>query len=100
MWTTVYFQGHPEENTSRTLDIIELVRLFFRGKPKRRMKMETLRRLVSDESGQTMVEYGLLIALISIAVIAVLVALGPRIASFFQSVDDRLSAASPAAPAA
>ena len=54
-----------------------------------------LKRLLKDESGQTMVEYGLLIALISIAVIAVLVALGPRIASFFQSVDDQLAASTP-----
>ena len=52
-------------------------------------------RLLKEESGQTMVEYGLLIALISIAVIAVLVALGPRIAGFFQSVDDQLAASTP-----
>lgn len=57
--------------------------------------MTSIKQLIRDESGQTMVEYGLLIALISIAVIAVLVALGPRIASFFQSVDDRLSASQP-----
>lgn len=57
--------------------------------------MNVIQRLIREESGQTMVEYGLLIALISIAVIAVLVALGPRIASFFQSVDDRLAASQP-----
>ncbi len=51
-----------------------------------------LMKLLKDESGQTMVEYGLLIALISIAVIGVLIALGPRIAGFFQSVDDQLAA--------
>ncbi len=45
-----------------------------------------------NEKGQTMVEYGLLIALISIAVIAVLVVLGPHIAAFFQSVDTQLAA--------
>lgn len=54
-----------------------------------------LMRLLKDESGQTMVEYGLLIALISIAVIAVLVLLGPRIAGFFQAVDDQLAASTP-----
>ena len=52
-------------------------------------------RLFKDESGQTMVEYGLLIALISIAVIAVLVLLGPRIAGFFQAVDTQLQTATP-----
>lgn len=55
-----------------------------------------IKRLLKDESGQTMVEYGLLIALISIAVIAVLVVLGPRIASFFQAVDNQLAASTPA----
>ena len=60
--------------------------------------MMNLVRLVKDEDGQTMVEYGLLIALISIAVIAVLVLLGPRIASFFQSVDDQLAANQPPQP--
>ena len=60
--------------------------------------MQNIQRLIRDESGQTMVEYGLLIALISIAVIAVLVLLGPRIASFFQSVDNQLAAHQPAAP--
>ena len=55
-----------------------LVRLFcFR--PAREGVKEMITKLLKDESGQTMVEYGLLIALISIAVIAVLVALGPRI---------------------
>ena len=50
-----------------------------------------LTQLLKNEDGQTMVEYGLLIALISVAVIAVLVLLGPRIAGFFQSVDNRLA---------
>ena len=54
--------------------------------------------LMKDESGQTMVEYGLLIALISIAVIAVLVVLGPHIASFFQAVDQQLTTSAPTTP--
>ena len=49
-------------------------------------------RLLKDESGQTMVEYGLLVALISIAVIGVLIVLGPRIAGFFTTVDQQLAA--------
>jgi len=58
--------------------------------------MNNLVKLFRDEKGQTMVEYGLLIALISIAVIAVLVVLGPRIASFFQAVDTQLASSTPA----
>ena len=43
-----------------------------------------------DERGQTLVEYGLLLALIAIVVIAVLVLLGPAISGIFQSVNDQL----------
>ena len=37
-----------------------------------------------------MVEYGLIIGLIAIAVIAVLVILGPRIADLFQQVNEQI----------
>jgi pilus assembly protein Flp/PilA len=43
-----------------------------------------------DEEGQTLVEYGLLLALIAIVVIAVLVLLGPAISGIFQDVQDQL----------
>lgn len=40
--------------------------------------------------GQTLVEYGLLLALIAIVVIAVLLLLGPAVSGIFQSVNDQL----------
>ena len=43
-----------------------------------------------NERGQTLVEYGLLLALIAIVVIAVLIILGPTISGLFQSVNDQL----------
>ena len=43
-----------------------------------------------DEEGQAMVEYGLIIALIAIVVIAALVILGPRIANLFNDVAETL----------
>jgi pilus assembly protein Flp/PilA len=43
-----------------------------------------------EERGQTLVEYGLLLALIAIVVIAVLMLLGPAISGIFQSVNDQL----------
>ena len=43
-----------------------------------------------EERGQTLVEYGLLLALIAIVVIAVLLLLGPAISGIFQSVNDQL----------
>ena len=60
--------------------------------------MKIFMKLLREEDGQTMIEYGLLIGLISVAVIAVLVLLGPRIAGFFQSVDNTLAANAPPAP--
>jgi pilus assembly protein Flp/PilA len=39
-----------------------------------------------DEEGQTLVEYGLLLALIAIIVIVALLFLGPIISSLFQNV--------------
>jgi pilus assembly protein Flp/PilA len=43
-----------------------------------------------EETGQTLVEYGLLLSLIAIVVIAVLLLLGPAISGIFQSVNDQL----------
>ncbi len=47
-------------------------------------------KFLRDEEGQGMVEYGLLLGLIAIAVIAVLVILGPRIANMFSDVNEAL----------
>jgi pilus assembly protein Flp/PilA len=45
-----------------------------------------------DEEGQTLVEYGLLLALIAIVVIAALVVLGPIVSGIFDTVGDSLNA--------
>ena len=45
-------------------------------------------RVRNDESGQTLVEYGLLLFFIAIVVIAVLTLLGPTVSLIFQSVND------------
>lgn len=44
-----------------------------------------------DEEGQAMVEYGLIIALIAIVVIAALLILGPRIANLFEDAGEALT---------
>jgi len=48
-------------------------------------------RLATREEGQGMVEYGLIIAAVAIAVIIAVFALGPKIASMFQSAGSSLS---------
>lgn len=44
-----------------------------------------------DEEGQTLVEYGLLLALIAIVVIAALLILGPIVSGIFDEVGDSLN---------
>jgi pilus assembly protein Flp/PilA len=46
--------------------------------------------LKNEESGQGMVEYGLLLALIAVVVIAALVILGPKVATTFNKVSNKL----------
>ena len=43
-----------------------------------------------DEDGQTLVEYGLLLALLAIVVIVALLFLGPIVSGIFQNVGDTL----------
>ena len=47
-----------------------------------------------DEEGQTLVEYGLLLALIAIIVIVALLFLGPIVSRIFQNVGSNLQGAS------
>jgi pilus assembly protein Flp/PilA len=42
------------------------------------------------EDGQTMTEYGVLLALIAVVVIAALIVLGPQIANLFTKVANQL----------
>jgi len=49
-----------------------------------------LRRLVMEDEGQTLVEYGLLVALIALVVIAALTVLGQKIANTFNRISNHL----------
>ncbi len=50
--------------------------------------LRDLKNLISHEEGQGMVEYGLIVGLIAIIVIAVFVALGPQITALFEETVD------------
>jgi pilus assembly protein Flp/PilA len=52
-----------------------------------------LQKFFKDESGATAIEYGLIAALIAVALIAVLGALGGALNDIFQKVADALSSA-------
>lgn len=58
--------------------------------------MKNLIAWFKDEEGQGMVEYGLLVALIALVVVAALLILGPRIANLFNDAGDQLTTAAPA----
>lgn len=57
--------------------------------------LKRLRNLVTDEEGQGMVEYGLLLALIAVVVIAALLTLGPKVAGIFTEVGEKLNKPEP-----
>ena len=48
--------------------------------------MEMIKRFFNDESGATMVEYAILVALIAIAVVATVVLLGSALDAKFEQV--------------
>jgi pilus assembly protein Flp/PilA len=51
---------------------------------------ELVRIQLRREEGQTMTEYGVLLALLAVGVIVVLVVLGPKIASAFTNISNHL----------
>ncbi len=52
----------------------------------------TLKRFVKDESGATAIEYGLIAAGISVAIIAVVNSLGAQLKTTFTTVTAKLAA--------
>lgn len=52
--------------------------------------MNTIKSFLSDESGATAIEYGLIAALVSVAAIAALGALGNSLDNLFTEVSNRL----------
>ena len=57
----------------------------------------TMKNLLKDESGATAIEYGLIAALVSVAAIGALTAMGGSLTTMFTSVSGALDAALPTA---
>ena len=55
--------------------------------------IDTIMNLLRDESGATAIEYGLIAALVSVAAIGALQALGGSLNTIFTSVSDTLDSA-------
>ncbi len=56
--------------------------------------MTVIKAFLSDESGATMIEYGLIAALVSVAAIAALTLVGDELVTIFGTVSSKLSTAS------
>jgi pilus assembly protein Flp/PilA len=56
-------------------------------------------RFAKDESGVTAIEYGLIAALVGVAIIAGATLLGQQLNTTFTSISDTMSGATPAPPA-
>ena len=54
------------------------------------MRMKTLRKFLADESGATAIEYGLIAAGISLAIIAIVTGLGTKLNTKFTSINTSL----------
>ncbi len=60
---------------------------------------KTIRSFIDDESGATAIEYGLIAALVSVAAIAALTALGSALDGIFSTVSTQLNNAQTSASA-
>jgi pilus assembly protein Flp/PilA len=52
--------------------------------------MRNIIRFIKAEEGATAIEYGLIAALISVAIVGVLVTLGPALSGVFSTVQSKL----------
>jgi pilus assembly protein Flp/PilA len=52
-------------------------------------------RFVRDDEGQDLVEYGLLVGLITAAVVTAITSIGSKVTSYFTTLDNRLTTPTP-----
>ena len=57
------------------------------------MRIDILKKVRKDESGATAIEYGLIAALVSVAAIGALAAMGGSLNTMFTTVSNALTAA-------
>ncbi len=57
------------------------------------MRIDILKMIRKDESGATVIEYGLIAALVSVAAIGALTAMGGSLQNMFTTVSNALTAA-------
>lgn len=60
----------------------------------------SFKKLIRNEEGATAIEYGLIAALIAVAIVGTLALIGPQLNQTFQTVEQGLETGNEAAPAA
>ncbi len=60
--------------------------------------MMNLKRFLKDESGATAIEYGLIAALVAVAIIGAVTSLGTSLIDVFDSISDELDTVATPAP--
>ena len=53
--------------------------------------LDILKRLVKEEDGQSMVEYGLILALVAVAVVGIMTTMGDELSTLFTNIKDTIS---------
>ena len=69
------------------------MRMRRKGDTRWEYEMNSLRRFLSDERAATAIEYGLIAAGISVAIITVVMALGSQLQSTFSNISSQLATA-------
>jgi len=57
------------------------------------LQMKTIKNLLKDESGATAIEYGLIAALVSVAILLILSQLGDQLVTTFTKIKTQLETA-------
>lgn len=65
-------------------------KIMIKQKTKGEKMKELMMRLITEEEGQGMVEYGLIIALVALVVIGALSAMGGQLNTFFEAIKGKL----------
>ncbi len=52
--------------------------------------MKLLRRIWKEEDGQDLIEYGLLLAIITVGAITAIGLIGPKVSAYFTNLNSRL----------
>lgn len=52
-----------------------------------------LSRLLKNDSGATAIEYGMIAGLIAVAIVSILVTMGPQLAGIFETISNSIPAA-------